>query len=100
LHLDNYRVHRSKASENFFAENSVIRVPYPPYSPDLASSGFWCCGHIKAALAEQQFPGPEDLLTGIQEFLSEIQRSELELVFHHWIQWIQWVLDNIDHFHE
>jgi hypothetical protein len=56
---------------------------------------------MKAALAGQQFPGPEDLLTGIHEFLSEIQRSELELVLHHWIERVQWVLDNDgDCFHE
>jgi hypothetical protein len=36
LRLDNCRVHRSKASEKFFAENSIIRVPHPPYSPDFA----------------------------------------------------------------
>jgi hypothetical protein len=41
---------------------------------------------MKTALARPQFPGPEDLLTGIQEFLSEVQRSALKLVFHHWIE--------------
>jgi hypothetical protein len=40
LHLDNCRVHCPKASENFFAENSIVRVPHPSYIPDLASSGF------------------------------------------------------------
>jgi hypothetical protein len=40
---------------------------------------------MKAALAGQQPPGPEDLLKVIQEFMSEIQKSELELVFHNWI---------------
>jgi hypothetical protein len=56
---------------------------------------------MKAALAGQQFPGTEDLLTGIQEFLSEIQMSELELVFHHLIERVQWVLDNDEnYFHE
>jgi hypothetical protein len=49
---------------------------------------------MKAALAGQQFPGPADLLTGIQEFLSEIQRSELELVLRDWIERVQCVLDN------
>jgi hypothetical protein len=54
-----------------------------------------------AALAGQQCPGPENLLTDIQEFLSEIQIFELELVFHHWIERVQWVLDNDkDYFHE
>jgi hypothetical protein len=56
---------------------------------------------MKAALARQQFPRSEDLLTGIQEFLSEIQRPELKLGFHHWIERVQWMLDNDgDYFHE
>jgi hypothetical protein len=56
---------------------------------------------MMTALAGQHFPGPEDLLTGIQGFLSEIQRSEFELIFYHWIERIQWVLDHDkDYFHE
>jgi hypothetical protein len=101
LDLDKYRVHGSNVSENYFAENSIIRVPRPPDSPDLAPSDFWLFGYMKAAMAGRQFPGREDLLTGIQEFLNGIQRSELELVFHHWIECVQWVLDNDrDSFHE
>jgi hypothetical protein len=49
---------------------------------------------MKAALARQQFSGPEDLPTGIQKFLSEIQTSELEFVSHNWTERVRWVLDN------
>jgi hypothetical protein len=83
VHLDNCRISRSKDSENFFVENSIIRVPHLPYCPALAPSDFWICGSMKPALAGQQFPGTEDLLTGIQDFRSEIQRSELQLVLRH-----------------
>jgi hypothetical protein len=56
---------------------------------------------MKAEVAREQFPGPEDLLTGIQEFLSEIQIPELELVFRHSIERVQWVSDNDgDYFEE
>jgi hypothetical protein len=41
---------------------------------------------MKAALARQQFPRLEDLPTVIHKFLSEVQMSELEFVFHHWIE--------------
>jgi hypothetical protein len=58
LHLDNCRVHRSKASENFFAENSLIRGPHPLDSLDLGPSVFWFFGHMKAALAAQPFARP------------------------------------------
>jgi hypothetical protein len=60
----------------------------------LASSDFWLFGNMGVALAGQQFSGTDDLLTGIQEFLSEIHRFELELLFYHWITRVQWVLDN------
>jgi hypothetical protein len=56
---------------------------------------------MKEALTGQRFPGPEDLLIAIQEFLSEIQSSQLEFVFHHWIERVQWVLESDgDYFHE
>jgi histone-lysine N-methyltransferase SETMAR len=72
LAFNNCRVRCSKVFENFFAENYIIRVCYPPYSPDLAPSDFWLFGHMKTALAGQQFPGPEGVLTGVQAFLCEI----------------------------
>jgi hypothetical protein len=49
---------------------------------------------MKAVLAGQQFPGPEDLFTAIQECLNQIQSSELEPVFHYWIERVQWLPDN------
>jgi hypothetical protein len=94
LHPDDCRVHRSKASENFFAEKAIIRVPHPPDSHGSVPSDFWLFEYMKAALAGQQFPGTEDPLASIHEFLSEIQRSELKLVFHHWMERVQCVLHN------
>jgi hypothetical protein len=57
LHFDNCRIHHPKDSENFFAENYIIPVLPPAYSPDLAFSDFWLFEHMKAALTGQQFPG-------------------------------------------
>jgi hypothetical protein len=39
-HLDNCRIHFSKVSDKFVAENEIVRVPHPHYSSDLAPSGF------------------------------------------------------------
>jgi hypothetical protein len=41
LHLENYRVHFSKTTEQFMTENHIERVPHPPYSSDLVPSDFW-----------------------------------------------------------
>jgi hypothetical protein len=56
---------------------------------------------VKGALAGQQFTEPFAIFDGIQAFLDEIQRSELEHVFHHWIERVRWVLGNDeDYFNE
>jgi hypothetical protein len=72
LHFDNYHVHRSKVSENFFDENYVIRVPHTPDSRNLTPSDVCLFWYMRAAREGQQFPGPEDFLTGSQGLLSEI----------------------------
>jgi histone-lysine N-methyltransferase SETMAR len=83
LHLDNCRVHFSKATEHFITENHIGRVPHPPYSPDLAPSDFWLLGHTKTSLVGQTFDEPEHLLEAIGKLLNEIQLPEVLLVFNH-----------------
>jgi hypothetical protein len=86
LHLDNCRVHRSKASESFSLKIRLFEygIRLTVLTWHLLTFDFRPFGQMKAALPGQQFPGPKDLLTGIPEFLSQIQRSEWEIVFHHW----------------
>jgi hypothetical protein len=57
LHFNNCRVHRSKASSNFFTENSIILLPHPPSSPDLTPSDFWLFRQMKAAWQDNSWPG-------------------------------------------
>jgi histone-lysine N-methyltransferase SETMAR len=81
--LDNYRVHFSKAPEQFITENHIGRVPHPPYSPDLAPPDFWLFGHMKSSLVGQTFEEPEQLLEAITKFVNEIQPPEVVAVFSH-----------------
>jgi hypothetical protein len=83
-----------KATEHFFIHNHLVHVPSPPFSPDLALSDFWIFGHIKNSLVGQTFDGPEDLLEDIIAFLGEIQASELQIVFGHWVSRVKWVLQH------
>jgi hypothetical protein len=59
LHLDNCRIHFSKATEQFITENHIGRVPHPLYNPNLAPSDFWLFGHVKTSLTGQTFDEPE-----------------------------------------
>jgi hypothetical protein len=81
LHLENCRVHFSKVIDQFITQNQILRVPYSPYSPDIAPSDFWLFSHVKNSLTGGTFDDPEQLLEAIIEFLDEILLSELEVVF-------------------
>jgi hypothetical protein len=64
-----------------FYENSLVTVPYPPYSPDLAPSNFWFFGYVKTSLTSRVFNDVGELLEVAIEFLNEIRPSELPLFF-------------------
>jgi hypothetical protein len=83
FHLDNCRVHFSNVSEQFITGNRIGGVPHPPYSPDLALSGFWLFGHVKTSLVGQTFDEPGQLLEAITELLNEIQPLEVVAIFSH-----------------
>jgi hypothetical protein len=79
MHLDNCRVHHSKAYDASLIQTNIIQVPHPPYRPDLAAWDFLFFGHMMVALSGQQSIGPTDLLDCIRAFLDEIQRSECQI---------------------
>jgi hypothetical protein len=49
-------------------ENSVVIIPHPPYSLDLAPSDFCLFGHIKMSLSIRVFHDLDELLEVIIEF--------------------------------
>jgi transposase len=101
LHLDNCQVHFSRVTEQFIAQNHISRVPQPEYSPNLALSAFCLFGHLKNSLAYRMFDDSEELLDGVTSLLEEVQRSELHIVFSHWVERVRWVLEtNGDYYHE
>jgi hypothetical protein len=90
-HLDNCGVHFSKTTQQLISENHIFYVPHSPYSPDLARSDFWLFGHVKTTLVGQRFEKPEECLEAVTKFVNEIQRSELEPAFSHWLERVRWV---------
>jgi hypothetical protein len=70
---------------------------YCSSSPD----NFWLFCHIKTSLAGRIVNDVAELPNAIIEFLNEIQPSELQLVFHDWMERVKWVsANNGDYYHE
>jgi hypothetical protein len=61
VQLDNCRVHFSKATERFFAENQPLHVPRQPYIPDSAPWDVWQFGYLKIRLTGRSCAEPEEL---------------------------------------
>jgi hypothetical protein len=92
VYFDNYRVHFSKVTEEFFIENQLLHVPHQPSSPDLAPSDFWLFGRLKTGLVGRSFAEPEELLEAVREFMDGIPAMELMAVFKGWIDRVRWVI--------
>ena len=99
LHFDNARPHTSKKVMDYLKENSMIRAPQPPYSPDIAPSDFYLFGYIKDQLKGCIFNSKEDLLSAIRSILETISTETLKKVFLKWEERLKKVIDsNGDYF--
>lgn len=86
LHLDNCKVHTSKITSEKIKELDLIKVPHPPYSPDIAPSDFYLFGDMKRKLQGKSFDDPQDLKESILRIISKISPEILNNVFKEWLK--------------
>jgi histone-lysine N-methyltransferase SETMAR len=91
LHLDNARPHLINEE---FEKRGIIRLPHPPYSPDLAPSDFFLFGYLKKALEGFNFVNDNDLMEETKKILFGIEKEILRNVFDEWVKRLKLCLIN------
>lgn len=94
LHLDNCRVHNSKAAQQILPNIQMKRAPQPAYSPDLAPSDFFLFGYVKDQLRGHSFRSREELQSKIVEILHSISEKIFCSVFEEWMHRCLWVFEH------
>ncbi|UYV83184.1 hypothetical protein LAZ67_23000093 [Cordylochernes scorpioides] len=84
LHHDNAPAHRALSLGAFLTKNSMLTMPHPPYSPDLAPNDFFLFPRIKSVLKGHRF----DTVNAIKEkslsVLRDITSEEFSERFRNW----------------
>jgi hypothetical protein len=81
VHADNARTHTAQKCRTFCEEDGLRLVPHPPYSPDLAPSGFFLFCYVKERLKGMVFPSYAELLDAIGEVVIVIESETLTTLF-------------------
>jgi transposase len=55
LHHDNAPCHAALSVREFLAKYSILVVPYPPYSPDLAPCDLFLLTRLQSTLKRKRF---------------------------------------------
>ena len=85
--------HVSKKVLKYLTSHDMERAPQPPYSSDLAPSDFYLSEYIKGLLAGRSFNSAEELLSAVDEILSEISETTLMRVFKNWEERLKQVIE-------
>jgi len=89
FHDDNAPSHRALVTCEFLAQNSIITLPHPPYSPDLAPCDFFLFPKMKLQLKGRRFDRVEEIQREWQNVLGTLQEQD----FQHAFQQSQWHWD-------
>jgi histone-lysine N-methyltransferase SETMAR len=84
VHADNAKPHTAKSTIEYLQANAMKKAPHPPYSPDLAPSDFYLFGYVKGQLNGCSFTSGDELLSAIESFFDQIEKSILIAVFREW----------------
>ena len=83
IHLlhDKSSSHKTQLVLDYLAENRIKVLPHPPYSPDLATCGFWLTNRI----VESHFNRVQDLAKAVNLKLRGISQNDYHTAFNKWI---------------
>jgi hypothetical protein len=84
MHMDIASLHGSKERLTYMKEFVFRPVSHPPFSPDLAPSGFYLFGTIKGRPRGRSIQDAREPAETISEVTSSIWPTELNTVFRTW----------------
>jgi histone-lysine N-methyltransferase SETMAR len=84
LHFDNSPIRCTGPVRDRMAVAELERMEHPPYSPDLASCGFFLFGSVRRKLVRKQYEMPEDLFSDVRNIIEGIRPDILKSVYESW----------------
>jgi transposase len=92
IHMDNARVHTTKAAQEKLDVSRFRRTPKLLYRPDIAPSGSFL-GWLKTQLERRECNGEDELCDGVDEILTGLSIEMIETVFVDWMNRLQRLID-------
>jgi hypothetical protein len=83
---DNAPVHKAKATQDYLQRHKVVELPYPAYTPDLASCDFLLFPEFKEALSGRRFLSRSALGSAVFQYLRTIPKQSYKNVFYDWLK--------------
>jgi hypothetical protein len=74
----------SLKTTDFVTKNSMVIIPHPPYSPDLAPCDFALFSKLKMKLKGRRFETMSDIQSESQAVLDSIKENYIHGVFEAW----------------
>jgi transposase len=91
--------HRALVTREFLTHNSIITLPHPPYSPDLAPCDFFLFLKMKLQLKGRCFYRVKEIQQETQNVLRTIRKQDFQHAFQKWQRrWDQCVAAQGDYF--
>ena len=96
---DNAPAHQALIMREFLIHNSIITLPHPPYSPDLAPCDFFLFPKMKLQLKDRHSYRVEEIQWESQNVLGTVPEQDFQHAFQQWQRrWDQCVAAQGDYF--
>ena len=92
VHVDNAASHRSEETYTWMKNTPLVRMPQPPYSPDISPCDFFLFGAVKQHLKSKRMKSVQDIHDNILTYMTSRSKDDYRSVATNWLYRLDWVI--------
>ncbi|UYV81497.1 hypothetical protein LAZ67_20001364 [Cordylochernes scorpioides] len=97
LHHDNAPAHRALSVGDYLTKNSMLTMPHPPYSPDIAPNDFFLFPRMKSVIKGYIFDTGNAIKKKSMSVLRGITSDKYSRCFRNWEKIMKHCIDSLGH---
>ena len=94
IHFDNAPAHNADSTGQYLQTTHFIRIPHPPYSPDISVCDYYLFGRLKNALQQYNTQTLPEIQQATHAILDAIPEDEWFRVFQEWKTRLLWIINH------
>jgi hypothetical protein len=94
VHVDNSTCHAGSKVASKFEKYHILRLPHPPYWPEIRPCDCRLSGLLKGMMNDREFHSDDEIEKGITIAWNDLIFEDVQNIFSDWMRRLAWIIEH------